>query len=72
MRSSVLTISPLYGPILVSFGMNSLANIPFPAFLMEDNFTVTCDGTGILVKAFDASSQPCVSSRGSRGPCTGH
>jgi len=48
----------LYGPILVSFGKNSLANTPLPAFLMDDNFTMTSDGTDILVNTFEASSHP--------------
>ena len=38
---------------------------------MEDIFTVTCNGTGTLVKDFESWSHPRDSSNGIRGPCTG-
>ena len=38
---------------------------------MEDIFTVTCSGTGTLVKDFESWSHPWDSSNGIRGPCTG-
>ena len=38
---------------------------------MEDIFTVTCSGTGTLVKDFESWSHPRDSSNGVRGPCTG-
>jgi len=38
---------------------------------MEDIFTVTCSGTGTLVKDLESWSHPWHSSNGIRGPCTG-
>ena len=38
---------------------------------MEDIFTVTCSGTGTLVKDLESWSHPRDSSNGIRGPCTG-
>jgi len=48
-----------------------LAKTPLPAFIMEDIFTVTCSGTGTLVKDFESWSHPQDSSNGIRGPCIG-